>query len=77
MVRELKMTTIQGSIYLYPVPVKKELKYLIRCESQEEAAQLIQSISDLKLSHPDVSDTDFEIVALHTDQQTKILAPKS
>jgi hypothetical protein len=70
--RELKITTIQGIIFLYPVPVIKEKKYLIRCESLEKANELIQEISNQKIQHPDNGSPDFQFVSLHTDQQTKI-----
>ena len=70
--RELKITMIQGIIYLYPVPVIKEKKYLIRCASLEIATVLIQEISNQKISHPDHSGPEFQFVSLHADQKTKI-----
>lgn len=71
--RELKITTIQGIVYLYPVPVMKENKYLVRCASLEKANELIEEITHQKISHPDDPGQDFQAVSIHTDQQTKIL----
>ena len=71
--RELKITTIKDVVYLYPVPVLKENKYLVRCESIEKAHELINDISNNNISHPDNYHEHFQVVSLHTDQQTKIL----
>jgi len=71
--RDLKMTTIQGTIYLYPVPVLKEKKYLIRCASIEKANELMAEISQQAVIHPDIRDVSFKVVGIHTDQQTEIL----
>jgi len=73
-VRELKVTTIQGMICLYPVPVIKEQKYLIRCDSLLDANKLIEEIATQKISHPDQTSNHFQDIGLHTDQQTKIFA---
>ena len=70
--RELKITTIKDVVYLYPIPVLKENKYLVRCESIQKAHELIDDISNHKTSHPDNPHEHFQVVALHTDQQTKI-----
>ena len=70
--RELKITTIKDVVYLYPVPVLKENKYLVRCESMQKAHELIDDISKGKTSHPDNPNEHFKVIALHTDQQTKI-----
>jgi hypothetical protein len=71
--RVLKITTIKGKIFLYPVPVLKENKYLIRCASVQQANDLIIEISKQTLSHPDMPNDDFKVVGIHTDQQTEIL----
>lgn len=70
--RELKITTIQGIVYLYPVPVIKENKYLIRCGSIQAANKLIAKILEQAVVHPD-SRESFKVVGIHTDQQTEIL----
>jgi len=41
--REFKITTLHGNIYIYPVPVMKESKYLISCEFLQEAHELMSS----------------------------------
>jgi len=71
--RELKITTIQGIIYLYPFPVMKEKKFLVRCESMQKALELIEAIKNQEISHPDELLQDFKFVSLHTDQKTRIL----
>lgn len=71
--RELKTTTIQGITFLYPFPVVKENKYLIRCESVEKANELVESIANKSIVHPDRSSDDFKEVEMHSDQQTRIL----
>lgn len=73
MIREFKITTINGCIYLYPVPVMKEKKYLIRCESVEQAHVLMQEMANQKIPHPDKQNDKFKVIGLHTDQQTQIL----
>lgn len=71
--RELKITTIQGFVFLYPIPVLRDNKYLIRCESEEKANELIDEVSNRLISHPDLHDHDFKVVGIHTDQQTEII----
>lgn len=73
--RDLKITTIQGTIYLYPVPVMKENKYLIRCGSIEKANELMAEVSKQAVDHPDKRNENFKVVGIHTDQQTEILEP--
>jgi hypothetical protein len=75
--RELKITNINGTIYLYPVPVIKEKKYLIRCASMETAKEIIHEILENILSHPDDSEENFQFVSIHTDQRTKIFEKRS
>lgn len=71
--REMKMTTIEGRIYLFPIPVVKERKYLIFCSSEEEASRIEQAIRLKKVTHPDLVSTDFILLTYHTDKRTKIL----
>lgn len=71
--RELKITNIQGIVFLYPVPVLKDNKYLIRCESIEKANELVASITKKTMAHPDQTSGDYKVIGIHTDQQTKIL----
>ncbi len=76
--REMKATEIEGRIYLFPVPVVKERKYLIFCSSQSEAEKLASAIKEEKVIHPDLISEDFIFLTYHTDKQTKIfvLNPK-
>jgi hypothetical protein len=71
--RELKLTVIQEVPYLYPIPVMKEKKYLVRCESITRAHELMRKISALEVAHPDLDSADFQFVALHSDQRTKVI----
>jgi hypothetical protein len=73
--RELKCTTIEGRIYLFPIPVVKERKYLIFCSSEIEAEVLSKAIQEKKLSHPDLISEDFIFLTIHSDKQTKIFVP--
>lgn len=70
--RELRATKIEGKVYLFPVPVVKERKYLIYCSSMEEAEKLAADIGANKVTHPDLISEYFLYLALHTDKQTKI-----
>ncbi len=74
----MKATEIEGRIYLFPVPVVKERKYLIFCSSQSEAEKLASAIKEEKVIHPDLISEDFIFLTYHTDKQTKIfvLNPK-
>jgi hypothetical protein len=71
--RELKITKVQETIYLYPVPVIKENKYLIQCDSIEEAKDLISSVESGLVAHPDQAGPTYRCLSLHSDQQTRIL----
>jgi len=71
--RELKLTVIQEVPYLYPIPVIKEKKYLVRCDSLTRAHELMRKISTLEIPHPDEESEDFQFVALHSDQRTKVI----
>ena len=77
--RELRTTKIDGKIYLFPVPVVKERKYLIFCSTMEEAQTITQAIQKEKITHPDLISEHFLFLTYHTDKQTKIfvLNPKS
>lgn len=70
--REMRITRIDGRIYLFPVPVVKERKYLIFCSTELEAEKIAQDIKLEKLTHPDLISEDFIHLTLHTDKQTKI-----
>lgn len=70
--RELRMTKIEGRIYLFPVPVVKERKYLIFCSSESEAEKIAVAVKTEKLTHPDLISEDFLFLTLHTDKRTKI-----
>ena len=71
--RELKLTVIQEVPYLYPIPVIKEKKYLVRCESIIRAHELMRKIAALEIAHPDLESSSFRFVALHSDQRTKVI----
>ena len=71
--RELKLTVIQEVPYLYPIPVIKEKKYLVRCESITRAHELMRKIAALEVAHPDLESTSFRFVTLHSDQRTKVI----
>lgn len=77
--REMRTTKIEGRIYLFPVPVVKERKYLISCTSMEEAEKLAKAIQEEKVTHPDLISEDFIFLTFHSDKQTKIfvLNPRS
>jgi hypothetical protein len=70
--RDFKITTILGNIYIYPFPVMKESKYLISCDSLQQAQELIDKISKKQIKHPDDEGANILFISLHTDQQTKI-----
>lgn len=72
MKRELRATNINEKIYLFPVPVVKDRKYLVLCSSTEEALEVAALVADNKLVHPDLVSEDFLLLTLHTDKQTKI-----
>lgn len=72
MAREMKLTTINGKMYLFPIPVVKERKYLILCSSEKEAELISLAIKERKLVHPDLVSADFHYLTLHNDKQTKI-----
>lgn len=77
--RELRSTKIEGRIYLFPVPVVTERKYLIFCSSMEEAQRIALAVSSEKVTHPDLISEDFIFLTFHTDKKTKIfvLNPKN
>ena len=74
MKRELRTTTINGKIYLFPVPVVKERKYLVLCSSVEEAQKVSVAVREGKLVHPDLVSEDFLYLTQHSDKQTKIFS---
>lgn len=75
--RELRITKIENRIYLFPVPVVKDRKYLIFCSSNEEAEKIIDEVRLNKVTHPDLISDDFVFLTFHTDKQTKIFVRKS
>lgn len=75
MLRELRLTEIEGRIYLYPVPVVKDRKYLIYCSTKEEALKVMAAVASKKLQHPDLISEHFIFLTTHTDGQTKIFVP--
>lgn len=73
--RKLRVSQIEGRIYLFPVPVIKDRKYLIACASSEEATKIAEAVAAGKLTHPDLISEHFKHLTLHTDNQTKIFMP--
>ena len=74
--RELRITKIEHKIYLFPVPVVKERKYLIFCSSMEEAERVMEEVRSKKVTHPDLISEDFVFLTFHSDKQTKIFVRK-
>ena len=74
--RELRLTKIDDRIYLFPVPVVKDRKYLILCSSTEDGERIIDDVRLNKLTHPDLISEDFVFLTFHTDRQTKIFVRK-
>lgn len=70
--RELRQGKIDGKIYLFPVPVEKNRKYLIYCSTDEEATKIADLVKAGKVTHPDLLSSDFFFLTYHTDKQTKI-----
>lgn len=70
--RELRQTKIEGRIYLFPVPVMKDRKYLISCTNELEAEKIAEAVKTQKVTHPDLISEYFLYLTLHTDKQTKI-----
>lgn len=74
MMREMRQTKINGIIYLFPVPVVKDRKFLILCASELEAQKVATAIHEGKLVHPDLISEDFLFITFHTDNRTKIFS---
>ena len=70
--RELRLGKIDGKLYLFPVPVEKNRKYLIFCSNDEEAMKITELVKTGKVTHPDLISEDFIFLTYHTDKQTKI-----
>lgn len=70
--RELNQGRIDGKIYLFPVPVLKDRKYLIYCSSEEEATLITEAVRLKKITHPDLISPHFMHLTFHSDKQTKI-----
>lgn len=75
--RELRITKIENKIYLFPVPVVKDRKYLIFCSTKEEAERVQEEVRSKKVTHPDLISEDFVFLTYHTDKQTKIFVRAS
>ena len=72
MKREMKVATLDGKVYLFPIPVVKDRKYLIACSSEEEARLISLAIQKGRVVHPDLISEDFIFLTYHTDKRTKI-----
>jgi hypothetical protein len=75
--RELRITKINNKIYLFPVPVVKERKYLIFCSTMEEAEEVCKDVREQKITHPDLISEHFLFLTYHDDKETKIFVRKS
>jgi hypothetical protein len=75
-VRDLKTTKIEGRIYLFPIPVIKDRKYLVLCTTESEAQLIAEEVKSGKLQHPDLISEDFVFLTFHSDKQTKIFVVK-
>lgn len=76
MKRTFKKVIIDSEIFLYPVPVIKEQKYLIQCGSDLAADEFVTAVEKGEFSHPDENSHDFVTVRHHTDGKTPILILK-
>ncbi len=74
--RELRLTKIEGKIYLFPVPVDKDRKYLIFCSTDREAESVIGLVKSGEVTHPDLISKDFIFLTYHSDKMTKIFVMK-
>ena len=70
--REFKAVSIEGKIFLFPIPVVPERKYLISCSTVEEAEKIAKAVREGKLTHPDLISEDFTFLTYHSDKNTKI-----
>lgn len=66
------MVRVKDRIFIYPVPVIKEKKYLIEAESEEQAQRMIEDLESGTLKSPDDDMEILEEIGLHTDERTKI-----
>lgn len=74
--RELRVTTIEKRIYLFPVPVVKDRKYLIACKDMAEAEAIMRDVREGTVTHPDLISGHFIFLTYHTDKTTKIFVHK-
>ena len=70
--RDFKKVEIGGEIYLYPVPVIKNNKYLIHCGTETDADQIHSDLMQKRITHPDEGHQDFFMARHHTDGKTPI-----
>ena len=78
--RDFKKTILNHEIYLYPVPVIKNLKYLIRCSDIAQLEIIKKLIQQKVICHPDdlkTRSTYFDHVGTHSDKKTPVLELKS
>ena len=66
------MVRVRDRIFIYPVPVIKNKKYLIEVSSEIQAQQIIKDLENGSVKSPDENLDHLEEIGLHTDQQTKI-----
>lgn len=77
MKRSFKKIETEGKVYLYPIPVIKDHKYLILCDTEEGAEKILNLINTSAITHPDESGNNFVIIGHHTDGKTAILQYKN
>ncbi len=68
---EFKVVTIKGNCFLYPVPVVKNHKYLLKVPT-EDASLYIKAFKGQLITSPDSKRDDWLELGLHTDGRTSI-----
>ena len=66
-----KQVSVKGSRFLYPTPVIKESKYLLKVR-QENAQDLIDKIASGLVDSPDITLSQLKKIGVHTDGNTPI-----
>lgn len=70
--REHKLTTINDRIFLYPVPVIKEKKYLIEIENEMHAVVFNALIQSQVIRDPLEQEVNYQKIEQHSDGKTWI-----
>ncbi|HXH76179.1 MAG TPA: hypothetical protein VNJ08_14510 [Bacteriovoracaceae bacterium] len=70
--RSFRYIENNNEMFIYPVPVIPDSKYLIKVGSRDEGEDIMIKIYKGEIKHPDTEDVDFELLKLHGDGKTKI-----